>query len=225
MKKSGIKKLKIEMVHDIVCSWCPIGFSNMQAAIRNLNIEVDFNFIPYELNPEMPEKGEAIASYFKRLFGWDNRKLLDYQGSLVETALNAGVTIDFSKRVNYYNTRKAHKLMHWAERFNKQTAVNKKLIEAYFEQGKDIGETEALLDIAVQSGLDRMSTQNALISTELAQEFESQVERQKALNIRSIPAFILNENTLISGSHSVKFFEKALSSLIDEQVSKANIAV
>lgn len=212
-----MKKLKIEMVHDIVCSWCPIGYNNIQTAITNLNIEVDFKFIPYELNPEMPEKGETIASYFKRQFGWDDQKLLEYQESLVKTALGAGVKIDFSKRLNYYNTKKAHKLMHLAERFNKQAHLNEKLITTYMEEGQDISNTDILLDIAVQVGLDRISTENALSSAQLAQELDSKIERRKAFEIQSIPAFILDENTLISGSHSVEFFEKTLSTFIAKQ--------
>ena len=37
-----MKKLKIEIVHDLVCSWCPIGYSNIRKAIDNLGIEVKF---------------------------------------------------------------------------------------------------------------------------------------------------------------------------------------
>jgi len=220
-----MKNLKIEMVHDIVCSWCPIGYNNIQMAITNLNIEVDFKFIPYELNPEMPEKGETIARYFKRQFGWDDCKLLEYQNSLVKTAVSAGVTINFSKRLNYYNTKKAHKLMHWAECFHKQTDLNERLIKAYFEEGQDISNTDVLLDIAVHVGLDRVSTETALSSAQLAQELDRKIKRQKTLNIRSIPAFILDETALISGSQSVEFFEETLSTYIDESVIKQKIAV
>lgn len=116
-----MKTLKIEMVHDVVCSWCPIGYSNIQKAIDNLGIEVDFHFLPFELNPKMPCEGEEIASYFKRIQGWNSATLLDYQTTLVKTAKNAGVNIDFSKRTHYYNTKNAHKLIHLAEQFNKQT--------------------------------------------------------------------------------------------------------
>lgn len=63
------KKLKIEMVHDLVCSWCPIGYNNIKTALNNLNIDVDFYFLPFELNPAMGEKGELIADYFSRQSG------------------------------------------------------------------------------------------------------------------------------------------------------------
>ena len=183
-----------------------------QKAIDNLAIEVDFSFLPFELNPQMPAAGEAIASYFKRLQGWNSATLLNYQASLVKTAEDADVIIDFSKRTHYYNTRNAHKLIHWAEQFNQQAAVNESLIKAYFKQGLDISNTDVLLDIAEQVGLDRISTQQALSSSQLA--LERKIERQKAFKIRSIPAFILNEDSVISGSNSVEFFEKTLSEFI-----------
>jgi len=220
-------KIKIEAIHDVVCSWCPIGHSNLKAALKLLENEVEarITYLPFELNPEMPEEGEAIASYFKRRQGWSQETLHNYQESLVKTAQSTGVIIDFSKRTHYYNSRKAHKLMHWAEQFNKQTAVNESLIEAYFKQGLDISNTDVLLDIAEQLGMDRISTQNALSSRQLAQALEKKIERQKAFKLHSIPAFIINEDTLISGSNSVAFFEKTLSEFIDGFSLNKKIAI
>lgn len=220
-------KIKIEAIHDVVCSWCPIGHSNLNAALKLFEdeIEAHITYLPFELNPEMPEEGEAVASYFKRRQGWTPATLQDYQESLVKTAQNAGVIIDFSKRTHYYNSRNAHKLMHWAEQFNKQTAVNESLIEAYFKQGLNISNTDVLLDIAEQLGMDRISTQNALSSRQLAQALEKKIERQKAFKLRSIPAFIINEDTLVSGSNSVEFFEKTLSGFINGFSRNKKIAI
>lgn len=211
-----MKTLKIEMVHDAVCSWCPIGYANLKQALQNLGIEADMHFLPFELNPEMPKEGETIDSYFKRRHGWSAATLQEYQASLVKTASKAGVTIDFYKRTHYYNTRNAHKLMHWAEQFNKQTDVNESLIEAYFKLGLNISDTFVLLDIAEQLGMDRVATQSALTSKQLEQALENKIERQKEFKLRRIPAFILNEDTLISGSNSMMFLENTLSNFIDE---------
>ncbi|MCJ8321537.1 MAG: DsbA family protein [Colwellia sp.] len=223
------KKLKIEMVHDINCSWCPIGYNNIKTAIIDLNIDVDFHFMPFELNPNMANAGEPIASYFSRQMGWNEHKLLEYQGSLVTTAAKSGVCIDFSKRTHYYNTHNAHLLMHWAERFDKQIALNEALIEAYFKEGQDISNLTVLLNIAEELGFDREKTNAALTSTELNQELSQElahkVSRIKAFNIRSIPTFIVNENTLISGSNSVQYFKEYLSDFIKESsVTKVAVA-
>jgi predicted DsbA family dithiol-disulfide isomerase len=211
-----MKMLKIEMVHDVVCSLCAIGYANLQQALRNLDIEADIHFLPFELNPDMPKEGETIDYYFKRRQGWLAGTLQDHQESLVKTASNAGVTIDFYKLTHYYNTRNAHKLMHWAEQLNKQTAVNESLMDVYFKQGLDISDTDVLLGIAEGIGMNRVSTQKALSSTQVTLALEKKIKRQQRFKARSIPAFILNEDTLIAGSNSVKFLENTLSNFVDK---------
>jgi predicted DsbA family dithiol-disulfide isomerase len=213
------QKLKIEMIHDIVCSWCPVGYSNIKAAITNLNIDVEFHFLPFELNPNMANEGESIANYFSRQMGWDKTKLIEYQTSLVNTAAKAGVSIDFSKRTHYYHTRHAHLLIHWAKQFNKQTDLNEQLIKAYFKDGLDISNLRVLLDVAESIGLDRQEAMDALTSSQLSQELAQKTTRVKTVNIRSVPAFIINEKTLIAGSNSVEYFEDILSSLFNEIVA------
>jgi predicted DsbA family dithiol-disulfide isomerase len=211
-----MKRLKIEIVHDVVCSLCAIGYANLQQALRNLGIEADIRFLPFEINPNMPKEGETIDYYFKRRQGWLSETLLDYQNSLLKRATSAGVDIDFYKLTHYYNTRNAHKLMHWAEQFNKQTAVNESLINVYFKQGLDISDTGVLLDIAQEVGMDKVVTQNALSSAQITQALEKKIKRQQGFKARSIPAFILNEDILIAGSNSVKFLENTLSNFVDE---------
>ena len=220
-----MSKLRIEMVHDIVCSWCPIGYNNIQKAIKNLALEVDFQFLPFELNPNMSEEGETIANYFKRHQGWSSATLNDYQSSLVETALKAGVIIDFTKRTHYYNTLNAHKLIHFAAQENLHTAVNEILIKAYFEQGLDISNTSVLLKIAEQVGLDGNLVQALLSSTQVEAALNNKIKRQKSFEISSIPTFILNQDTLVSGSNSVAFFEKTLSKFTDEHSQNQKIAI
>jgi len=184
-----------------------------------LNIDVDFQFLPYELNPQMADAGEPIATYFSRQMGWDADRLFSYQRSLVATAAKAGVEIDFSKRTHYYPTRNAHLLMHWAHQFNIQTELNEHLIDTYFKDGEDINDFNVLLNVASKIGLDKQATKKAITSAELSQELNEKVSRVKTLNISSIPAFIVNENTLISGSNSVKYFENALLTMINEPIA------
>jgi predicted DsbA family dithiol-disulfide isomerase len=213
------EKLKIEMVHDHVCSWCPIGYNNIKTAINNLNIEVDFHFLPFELNPDMDDSGILIADYFSRQFHWSESKLLNYQQSLVASAAKAGVCINFSKRTHYYPTKNTHLLMHWVEQFNMQSELNEHLIEAYFKDGEDINNLTILLNIAEKLGFDRQETDAALTSSHLSQILNEKALRYKTFNISSIPAFIINEGTLISGSNSVQYFEDTLSAFINEPCS------
>jgi len=208
-----MKTLKIEMIHDVVCSWCPIGYASLQQALRNLGIEADIYFLPSELNPNMGPMGESIEEHLRRRNQWSQSKLQDYRAHLLAVAEQAGVCIDFSKRTHYFNSNKAHRLIHWSEGYNRQRAMNELLIDAYFKRGLDISNTQVLLDLAEQLGLDRSLAEHALVSNEINQQLLLKKKRVQQFEITSLPAFILNDCTLVTGSHSVEYFEQAILSL------------
>ena len=51
-----MEKLKINIVSDVVCPWCVIGFKNLQKAMTELKDQIEFevHWKPYELHPEIP---------------------------------------------------------------------------------------------------------------------------------------------------------------------------
>ena len=64
-------KLRIDIVSDVVCPWCVIGFINLQKAMTQLSPKVEFeiNWKPYELHPEIPENGYDKKLYMQQKFG------------------------------------------------------------------------------------------------------------------------------------------------------------
>ena len=205
--------LKIEMIHDVVCSWCPIGYSHMRKALHRLDIEADFHFLPYELNPDMSTRGEAIDHYFKRRHQWGQPKLLDYQENLMAVASSADVNIDFTKRTHYYNSNKAHQLIHWAEGYGSQQALNELLIDAYFKHGLDISNPVVLLELVEQLGLDSSKARQVLYSSAVDEQLLYKKQRVQQLALPNIPAFIINDSAPISGSKSVNYFEQVLGAM------------
>ena len=214
-----MKTLKIEMIHDLVCSWCPIGYSNLQQALKNLNIKADMYFLPSELNPGMPAEGESIDDHLAQRYGWSEAKRKDYRKNLLAVAEEAGVVMDFSNRTHYYNTYQAHKLVHLSESHGKQQAMNELFIDAYFKRGLDISNTQILLDLAEQLGLNRSFTEKALASEEVSKQLSIKQKRVQQLGLSSVPAFIFNDNTLIKGSNSVEYFEQALITLAKNEAA------
>jgi predicted DsbA family dithiol-disulfide isomerase len=209
-------KIKIELIHDVVCSWCPIGYSYIKAALKQLDnqIEVEFKFLPYELNPEMPKEGETIEAHLKRRNNWNSEELLRYRESLVETANQAGLTYDFGKRTHYWNTAKAHILIHFAEKFDKQEQVNQVLIQQYFTEGLNVDDAEGLANIAGSVGLNRDDVIAAFTSPEIAAEMLEKQARVHSFNVRSVPTSIFNDIGLVAGSNSVAFFVQYFSDLL-----------
>lgn len=218
-----MKTLKIEIVHDVVCSWCPIGYANLQQALRNLDIAADIFFLPSELNPEMGPNGESIDEHLARRYQWTQLKLREYRIHLLAVAEQAGVTMDFSKRTHYYNSNKAHRIIHWSEPYNRQQAMNELLIDAYFKCGLDISNMQVLLDLAEKLGLDRSLAEHALMSDEVNNQLLLKQKRVQQLGLTSVPAFIFNENRLVSGSHSVEYFEQSILGLTKSIQASHNI--
>ena len=208
-----MRKLKIEMVHDIVCSWCPIGYRNIQRALRNLRLDADFYFLPFELNPEMDAKGESINEHLARRYQWDKKRLTEYRQHLLSEANKAGVTMDFNKRPHYFNSHQAHTLIHVSEGYGKQQAMHELLMEAYFEHGFDISNIHVLLVLAAQLGIDTAKVKQALDSDVVEKQMKIKRERVYQLQLQSVPAFMINEHTLLTGSNSVDYFEQALKEL------------
>ena len=205
-----MKALKIEMVHDVVCSWCPIGYANLKQALLKLDIDADIYFFPLELNPDMGPMGEGIEEHLGRRKQWSQSQLQDYRAHLLAAAEQAGVCIDFSNRTHYYNSNKAHRLMLWSEAYNRQQTMNELLIDAYFKRGLDISDNQVLLNLAEQLGLDRSLAGHALVSNEINQQLLLKKKRVQTFKVSSLPAFIFNECTLVTGSYSVEYFEHAI---------------
>lgn len=209
-------KIKIEQIHDVVCSWCPIGYSHIKAALKQFDkqIEVEFKFLPYELNPEMPKEGESIDDHLKRRNNWNTEELHRYRENLVETATQAGLTYDFGKRTHYWNTAKAHTLIHFAEKFDKQEQVNRVLIQQYFAQGLNVDHADSLANIASSVGLNRDDVMAAFTSPEIAAEMLEKQNRVRSFDVRSVPTFIINNVESVAGSNSVEFFIQYFSDLL-----------
>lgn len=56
--KMGTEKIKIDIVSDVVCPWCIIGYKRLEKAISEMGIQdqVEIEWQPFELNPQTPLK-------------------------------------------------------------------------------------------------------------------------------------------------------------------------
>ena len=210
------KKIKIELIHDIICSWCPIGYNNIKAALARHDdvLDPEFRFLPYELNPDMPAQGERIEVHLKRRNNWSNQQLLRYRKDLVETAYRAGLTYDFARRTDYWNTSRAHVLMHIAEKHGMQQLTNETLIQQYFTEGLNVSDPDCLLEVAADVGIDREELAAAFVSPEIGEEMAAKHERVKGFDVRSVPTFVFNDTDTVPGSNSVEFFDQYLVSYL-----------
>ena len=148
------RRLKIDFVSDVTCPWCAIGLANLERAIDRLQgqVEVELRFQPFELNPDIPPEGEALADYAARKYGASAEELGQRQRLVRQRAAAAG--LQFPERTRVWNTFDAHRLLHWAGIEGRQRELKHALLDAYHARGENLGAADVVLSAAAAVGLD-----------------------------------------------------------------------
>ena len=108
--------LTIDMVSDVVCPWCIIGYKRLQQALKQYpDLKVELTFQPFELNPNMPPEGQNINEHIAEKYGSDEATIESNRQQLRSLGLDLGITFDMNATSRVWNTFKAHKLLMRAE--------------------------------------------------------------------------------------------------------------
>jgi predicted DsbA family dithiol-disulfide isomerase len=216
-------KLKIDIVSDVVCPWCVIGFKNLQTAIKQMSNEIDFeiNWKPYELHPEIPKNGYDKKLYMQQKFGDASGRASPYN-QIKEIGKSLGFEFNFSKTERIPNTFSAHRLLWKSKEFNLQTELSEALFEAYFTDGKDIGSDEVLAGIAQEVGMDKLEVLKFLSSKEGGQETADEEMEFIEKSIGAVPTYFINEKYIIQGGQEPETFVSFLNKILSKEKQNAN---
>ena len=216
-------KLKIDIVSDVVCPWCVIGFKNLQTAIKQMSNEIDFeiNWKPYELHPEIPKNGYDKKLYMQQKFGDASGRASPYN-QIKEIGKSLGFEFNFSKTERIPNTFSAHRLLWKSKEFNLQTELSEALFKAYFSDGKDIGSDEVLAGIAQEVGMDKLEVLKFLSSKEGGQETADEEMEFIEKSIGAVPTYFINEKYIIQGGQEPETFVSFLNKILSKEKQNAN---
>ncbi|MDA0822327.1 MAG: DsbA family oxidoreductase [Proteobacteria bacterium] len=193
----------LEIISDVVCPWCYIGKRRLSRALELLGAETPLTvrWRPYELNPTMPPEGRERRAHYARKFGSmeDAAHLI---ANITSNAHHEGLAMDYEKIERVPNTLTAHRLIWFAERCDSQNAIVDALFEAYFVEGRNIGDRAVLIDIAVNCGLERNDVTVFLDGNEAVDIVTTQMSAARDAGIHGVPAFVLNGQFLFSGAQS-----------------------
>ena len=209
-----MKHLKIDFVSDVSCPWCAIGLASLERALERLEGDVtpELHFQPFELNPAMPPQGQDITEHLTQKY----RTTPEQQAQAREAIRQRGAAVGFEFRKEgrdrIYNTFDAHRLLHWAaqEGGERQRALKKALLAAYFTEGRSPGDHDVLVQAAAKAGLDVVRAREILAGDEFAAEVREREQFYQGHGIHAVPAVIVNDRHLIQGGQPPEVFEQAL---------------
>jgi len=211
--------LHVDIVSDIACPWCAIGYARLEQAMATLagELELDIEWHAFELNPNPESKPQPILQALSRKYGRSEAEMEAAQANMIEVA--TGLGLNFSKMQERYtaNTFNGHRLVKWAAEQGKQTAMKQALFDAYFGHAENVEDTEVLLRCVESIGLDTEAAQQVLDSDAFANAVRSDEARYQQAGVSSVPAFIVNNQYLISGAQEPAYLVEALREIAQQK--------
>lgn len=224
-----MKAIKIDIVSDIACPWCAIGYARLERALQGLNDEVSANieWHAFELNPEPNLTPEPILPALAHKYGRPEADIQASQAQMTDVATALG--LNFSKMQTRYttNTFDAHRLVKWAATQstehpsgNAQTAMKLALFEAYFGDALNMAEQETLLACVKSAGLNVAAATEVLNSDSYADAVRADEQAYQQAGVNAVPAFIIGRDDgkkyLISGAQEAKTLENAIRDIANQ---------
>ncbi len=124
---------------------------------------------------------------------------------LRKTAHSVG--LEFGDRTKTYNSRLAQELGLWAESKNLGHPFHMQVFKAYFVHGKNIAQTDVLLELVRAAGLPESEALEVIKK----RKFKDEVDRDWAFarenNIVAAPTFIANKKRLVGAQSYEKLVE------------------
>lgn len=199
-------KLKIIAYSDYICPFCYIGYHRIEQLKKKYDLDVEWK--PFEIHPETPKEGALTdelpfpEGYLEAAFA-NVKRLADEDG----------IPLKFSDKLP--NSRLALSISEFARKKGKFEDFHKLVLNAYWLQGKDIGDKNLLLDIAESIGLDKKEIELYLNSDEPRQALQESFKEIRSHGINGVPAFII-DGKLIFGAQPYKVFEEVIKKALDE---------
>ena len=204
--------MNIEIISDVSCPWCIIGYQSLNSALIELDLQdsVVITWKPFELNANMPVEGQEISEHIQQKYcatpeqSAANRANIKARGKAVDYEFN------FADDGRIYNTFDAHRLIHWANKFGLQTKLKLALFDLYFQQQGNPSDHQSLVEVAKGIGLDPIKAGEVLESGQFTNEVRADMNTAQQQGIHSVPSFIFNNKLLVTGGHPKETFINVL---------------
>jgi len=185
----------LEVFTDFVCPWCYLATPRIEKLKRNFPIEVKWTYFP--LHPDTPAEGMLL----KDLFAGRNFDIEAVHARM--KALMEAEGLVFNARTHTYNSRLAQEL---AKGFDSD-ALRASLYRAYFEDSRNIGDIEVLVQIAQSNGIPAGEARHALVERTFKNAVDEDWARARRFGITGVPSFV-SGNRKVVGAQPYEELEK-----------------
>lgn len=197
--------MQIDIISDVVCPWCYVAKRQLERALaQRPALQPEIRWFPYQLHPEAPAEGYPYRETIERKYG---RQMIDSMfARITEAGAAVGLELHLDRIARGANTLNAHRLIEWAREAGVENAMVEALFRAYFHDGRDVGDTETLAEIAGEVGLDATSVRARLAGADARDTILDRVRFSRDQGVTGVPFFSFDGKLSLSGAQGEETF-------------------
>jgi predicted DsbA family dithiol-disulfide isomerase len=157
--------------------------------------------LPFDLHPEYPPDGLPREQLLARY----GPTMVDRVGGFFEAR---GLRYNPHPDV-VPNSRAALRLGELARSFGRFDSFHASLMDAYWEQGRNIGDADVLRDLAESAQLPLDQVDDVVASDRFLDVVQASTRQAVSIGVTGVPAFLLDRRLLVSGAQPEDVFEQA----------------
>jgi predicted DsbA family dithiol-disulfide isomerase len=205
----------VEIYSDIVCPWCYIGQHQFGVALERsphaATLEVVFR--AFQLDPRARTEPTPVWDAYVRKFGGE-----DAAAAVIARITGAAASVGLELRLDRalrVNTFDAHRLV-WLAHGEHQWDVERRLLEAYLLEGRNVADRSTLVAIAEAAGLDPGATEAELAAGAGVAEVRAELASAPERDVLAVPTFFLASQVGVPGAQDPETFVR----IIDRAVTR-----
>lgn len=209
--------MKIDIYTDFVCPFCYIGKTELENAIKAMDLEdVDIAYKAFEINPgASKEPGTSYMDHVYARFPSEDFAKVRVIDPLIERAKSLGLAIDFYE-LDEANTFDAHRILKLAEEKNLSKEFLDEAFKRVFEDNVFLADHGVLIEIGESVGLGEDDIRKVLGSDKYADKVRKDEETARSMGVGGVPFFVFDNKYSLSGAQPEAVFKKALEKVIEE---------
>ena len=170
--------MKVTVFYDYICPFCYITSTNIEALSDEFDLDIDWKGI--EIHAEYPTGGVKSSKTLRSLKAAETIK---------QTAGESG--IPFIPPGFRTNSRLSLEASEFAKTRNLFKAMHKALYNAYFQDKKNIGSLNIILELGETAGIDRILLEECLIGRSMFGQIEENKKEAAEYGVLGVPTVIL----------------------------------
>jgi len=181
--------IRVTVFSDYVCPFCYVGDRRLLRLAEQMDLAVTWRGV--EIHPETPPDGMPLEALGYPPDVWARMHM--HLGNL---AAEEGIRL--AERRFTTNSHKALLVAEGARTQGPETfrAVHEGLFHAFFTQGRNIGQTDVLADVAREAGMDAAAFERALIEPTYEDRLKANVAEARRHGVTGVPTFVFGEQVV-----------------------------